>query len=187
MDRLDLLSLAVQAGGVYAAARIALAVFYPPVAGLLWQCVLGPAVTRRWPTASQAEDDARYSYMPASAEQPLVVRYGLFPAPVGDLTQGLRDGLLLGVFVALLPDAFTPAFLTLLLMFCLGRGAWRITRAQSAAGRVDAAFQTLREVLMFVAAVEAVRITGLFEHMAWNGLICSPQGACDLSAPKLGH
>src|SRR5438105_7004770 len=48
MDRLDLLSLAVQAGGVYAAARIALAVFFPTVAGLL--CVLGPFVTRRWPT-----------------------------------------------------------------------------------------------------------------------------------------
>lgn len=160
MDRIQLLSTALLAGGVYASFLVLLRVFYPTVAGYCWQVLIGPAVAARWPTLVQNTDTARLSYLGTEPDHPFVWSWGLFPPPVNELTQGLRDGLLLGVFIALTPEIFNAGFLTLLLAFVFVRSAWRISKAEGA-WRTDAALWSGKEVLMFVCAIQAVNVTRL--------------------------
>lgn len=160
MNPLDLLGTAVLAGGAYGSLRVLLTAIYPAAASYAWQFIVGPAVARRWPTLAQSAEQNRLSYLPLEAGQPLVIRWGLLPPPIEDITQGLRDGLLLGVFVALVPDLFKAGMLTLLLGAVIAKGAWRIAKA-TGAWRTDYALWALKELLMYLAAVEAVRLTGL--------------------------
>jgi hypothetical protein len=161
MNQPDLLGAAVLAGGVYGSLRVLLTVLYPAVASYAWQIVIGPEVARRWPTLVQSADQSRLSYLPSEAEQPFVIRLGLLPPPIDDITQGLRDGLLLGVFVALVPDLFRAGMLTVLFGAVIGKGAWRVVNA-TGAWRTDNALWTAKELLMYFAAVKAVSLTGLF-------------------------
>jgi hypothetical protein len=88
-----------------------------------------------------------------------VIKWGQGSA--GDVSEGMRDGLLLGVFVALAPE-IVALTLTALAAVPLVFGAWRMSRAQGAA-RTDAAFTTLREFLMYIAVLQAVTVTGLLQ------------------------
>lgn len=158
--RIDLLQVALLCGGFFAAYRVLLTVAYPLLAGALWQHVLGPAIEARWKGAAQCKDHGRPSYMPLEVGQPYVMAWGLLPPPVDDLTQGIRDGLLLGVLAALLPETMTAGFLTLLLAFVLAKAAWRISR-QHGAARTDQVFWAAKEVLIYFGAVAALNAATL--------------------------
>lgn len=160
MDRADLLLTALQGGAFYATFRILLAVFYPWLAGAIWQETVGPRLVRHWPHLAQGDDYARMSYLPERANQPAVVRLGPIPPSLNEITHGVRDGLLVGVLAALVPEGFQAGFLTLLLAFVLVAHAWRIGRAKGAAA-TDLAFDAIRECLMYAGAIASVRCVGL--------------------------
>lgn len=157
MDRTTLLITALSAGVLYAALRVLVVILYPPLASYLWQYLIGPSIVRLWPTAAQADDQGRLSYMPETLGQPFVIKLSL--GSVGDVSQGIRDGLLLGVFVALVPE-FSALLLTVLAAVPLVRGAWKISQVHGAA-RTDAAFHALRDCLLYVAVVQAISVAGL--------------------------
>lgn len=95
--RLDLFQIALLCGGLLGSYRVLLTVVYPLLSGALWQHVLGPIIQARWHGAAQCEGHNRPSYLPRQDGQPYVITLGLLPPPVGDLTHGFRDGLLLGM------------------------------------------------------------------------------------------
>lgn len=158
--RVALLESALLCGGILAAYRVLLAVLYPVAAGAIWQHMLGPSIEARWPGMAQAEDWRRPSYMPLEAGQPYVMAWGLLPPPLDDLSQGIRDGFLLGVLVALLPEIAGSGFLTLLLTLVVGKAAWLLSRKHGAA-RTDQVFWSLKEVLIYVGAIAALAGAGL--------------------------
>lgn len=158
--RVELLQVALLCGGLLAAYRVLLTLAYPLLSGALWQHLLGPVIEARWTGAAQCDDNGRPSYMPLKAGQPYVMAWGLLPPPVDDLTHGIRDGLLLGVFAALLPETMTAGFLALLLAFVLGKAWWRISR-QHGADRTDQVFWSIKEVLIYFGAVAALNAAGL--------------------------
>lgn len=159
MDRVALLFTAISAGGLYAALRVLVVVFYPAVASYLWQFLVGPLIMRRWPTAAQGDDKWRPSYIPANAEHPFVIRWSR--ASFVDVAQGLRDGLLLGIYVALAPELVALS-LTVLAAIPLVRGGWRMSRAHGAA-RTDAAFDAFGDFLLYVAVIQAITLAGLLQ------------------------
>ncbi len=157
--RVALLESALLCGGLFAAYRVMLTVFYPLVSGAFWQHILGPMVEARFAGYAQCEDSGRPSYMPLKEGQPYVMAWGLLPPPLDDVTHGIRDGLLLGVLVALLPEVMTSGLLTLLLGFVLVKAVWRISRKQGAA-RTDYAFWALKELLIYGGAIAALGAVG---------------------------
>lgn len=154
-----LLDTALLCGGAFAAYRVLLTLIYPLLSGALWQHFVGPSIVARWPRAGQSEDVARPSYLPLEAGQPYVMAWGLLPPPVSDVTHGIRDGVSLGVLVALVPDVMTAELLTLLLAFVLGKAAWQIARKQDAM-RTDQVFWSAKEVLIYAGAIAALGATG---------------------------
>ena len=159
--RIDLFQVALMCGGLFAAYRVLLTVTYPLLAGALWQHMLGPTVEARWKGAAQSEDQGRPSYMPLEAGQPYVMAWGFLPPPIDDLTHGVRDGLLLGVLAALLPE-MTAGVLMLLLVAVLAKGAWRISRRRGAA-RTDQVFWFAKEALIYFGAVAALKAMWLWQ------------------------
>jgi hypothetical protein len=157
MDRISLLTTAVATGCMYAAFRVLVAVLYPLAASYFWQFVVGPSIARRWPAAAQSADKGLLSYIPDSEDQPFVFQWGL--GSVSDVSQGLRDGLLLGAFVALVPE-FAALMLTLLAAIPLVRGSWLISKVQGPA-RTEVAFETVRQILLYVVLILAIHATGL--------------------------
>lgn len=160
--RIELLHVALLCSGLYAAYRVLLTVLYPLLAGALWQHILGPVIEARWCGAAQCEDKERPSYMPLADGRPYVMAWGLLPPPVDDVTHGIRDGLLLGVLVALLPEVMSTGMLTLLLTFVIVKAAWQISRKRGSV-RTDQVFWSVREVLMCVGAIASLDATGLFK------------------------
>ncbi|WP_431798087.1 hypothetical protein SGO26_30270 (plasmid) [Cupriavidus metallidurans] len=158
MDRLELLSTAMRAGCFYAVYRLVIAIFYPWLASAVWQESVGPLLVRHWPRLAQADDVARLSYLPSRQGEPAVFRLGTLS--VSDVTQGVRDGMLLGVLAALVPEIVRPAFLTFLLAFVLAAQGWRFARAQGAAA-TDIGFDAVRDVLLFAGAIAAVQWGGV--------------------------
>ncbi len=151
--RIELFQIALLCGGLMAAYRVLLAVVYPLLSGVLWQHFLGPVVEARWKGSAQCEDHQRPSYMPLRDGLPCVMAWGL-PQPVDDITHGVRDGFLLGVFVALVPE-LVPFLLTLTLGITIGIGVWRVSRNHGAA-RTDHVFWALRNVLIYIGAIAAL-------------------------------
>jgi hypothetical protein len=153
MDRWVLLTAATSAGCVYGAVRVLLAVLYPTVVSYVWQSLVGPGIAGRWPQLAQHEDVSRYSYLALDNSQPYVWRFGLDPVPIDDLSQGLRDGVLIGLVVALLPEmvALTFAFMLVVVLF---KNALRIRKCVGP-GRTDQFFFAVRELLMFCGLVAA--------------------------------
>lgn len=158
MDRLELLSTALRAGCFYAVYRLVIAVFYPWFASAVWQETVGPLLARHWPQLAQADDLARMSYLPSRHGGPKVFRLGTFA--VSDVTQGVRDGLLLGVLTALVPEIVHPFFLTSLFAFIIAAHCWRIARAQGAAA-TDIGFDAVKDGLLFAGAIAAVQWSGV--------------------------
>lgn len=161
INRYDLFSTALYCGGLYALWRIVITVFYPFVSGSLWQNVFGPQIIARYPSLGQSADMSRPSYLPTEAGQPLVMAWGVFAVSIDDLTQGIRDGLLLGVLYALLPDFIQPWFLTFLLAVVVFKAAWRVSTATGSV-RTDRLIWAGREVLMYVGAILALQSTQHF-------------------------
>jgi hypothetical protein len=131
-NRMDLLSTALYCGGMYALWRVAWTVFFPFVSGSVWQNVIGPMVIQRYPSLGQSEDFSRPSYLPTAPDQPLVMSWGFFAVSIDELTGGIRDGMLLGVWCALLPEVAQPGFLTVILAFVIGKNVWRISLSTGA-------------------------------------------------------
>lgn len=156
MDNTEILSAAIHVAIIFTVAKIALHVFFPTVAGLVWQTMLASVIAPRWPSFAQSEDNGRYSYLPN--ESVLIYRIGLFPAPLRELATGLRDGFLIGVLSALIPT-FVPVMRVFILFWFLLR-MWQIARGPSNASRVDETFKTIHGFLLFVVAQEAIRIVG---------------------------
>lgn len=157
VNRVDLLMSAVYCGGIYALWRIVLTVFYPFVSGSLWQNVLGPPLVAHIPSLGQSEDTSRPSYLPTEPGQPLIMQFGgFFAVSIDDLTHGIRDGLLLGVLYALLPEIWNATVMTLLLFVVLGKWVWRISTSNGA-GRTDRVIWAGREVLLYVGAIVALQ------------------------------
>ena len=158
--RVELLEAAILCGGLFAAYRVLLTLTYPLLSGALWQHILGPVIESRWKGAAQSEGRGRPSYMPLEVGQPYVMAWGLLPPPVDDLTHGIRDGLLLGVFAALLPETMTAGLLTLVLALVLVKAAWRLSKHHGAE-RTDQVFWAIKEVLIYAGAVAALSAVGL--------------------------
>lgn len=148
----------IYCGGLYAVWRLCLTVFYPAVYGALWQRMIGPWLTQRWPNFAQREDQARPSYLPSKPDDPNVIVWGLFPPPLDDVTNGIRDGLLLGLLCALLPDLGLAMLFTALLAFVLVKHIWRLALAEGAVA-IDRLYWAGREVLMYCGIIVALRST----------------------------
>lgn len=157
--RIELFQIALLCGGLFAAYRVFLTVIYPLLAGILWQHIIGPVIVSRWEAAAQCEDIRRPSYMPLQDGQPYVMSWGLLPPPVDELSHGVRDGLLLGVFATLTPE-FMPFTLTLLLALTIGIAAWRVGR-HNGAERTDEIFWAGRKLLIYIGAVSALNAAHL--------------------------
>ncbi|NIF40097.1 hypothetical protein F3J14_04110 [Burkholderia sp. Tr-862] len=160
ISRADLFSTAVLCGGVYALCLVLLAVFYPLVAGMAWQHLVGPVLVKRWPSLAQSADRGRPSYMPTEPGQPFVLSLGLYPAPLHDVIAGIRDGFLLGVGAAVMPDVVTPWVFTAILAVIVAKHAWRISNAEGAVA-VDRVIYAGKEVLMYAFAILALRSVDL--------------------------
>ncbi len=158
MDRIELLSTALRAGCFYSVCRLVIAVFYPWFASAVWQESVGPLLVRHWPGLGQAEDVGRMSYLPSRNGEPRVFRLGT--PSISDVTQGVRDGLVLGVLTALAPEVIRPFFLTSILAFVLVVHGCRIARTQGA-GSTDIAFAAVRDILLFASAIAAVQWSGV--------------------------
>lgn len=158
--RVELLQIALLCGGLFAAYRVLLTLIYPLLSGALWQHMVGPVIENRWKGVAQSDGIGRPSYMPLEAGQPYVMAWGLLPPPVDDLTHGIRDGLLLGVFAALMPETMTAGLLALILALILGKAWWRISR-QNGAARTDQVFWSIKELLIYFGAVVALNAVGL--------------------------
>ena len=156
--RIDLMEAALFCGGALAAYRILLTLVYAPLFGALWQNFIGPAVVARWPSYGQSAEIERPSYLPLENQHPYVVIWNL-PPPFDDVTHGIRDGLLLGVAVALLPELFSSLLLTLLLGIVIGKCVWQMLRKQGA-DRTDQAFISLKELLIYFGAIIVLHGTG---------------------------
>jgi len=156
VNRADLLSAALNCGGLYALWRVALTVFFPFISGTVWQNIVGPLVIQRHPALGQSEDFSRPSYLPTEDSQPLVMSWGFLAVSIDDLTQGVRDGLLLGVLYSLLPEFVQPGFLTVLLAFVIGKNIWRISISTGAA-KTDQVIWATREFLMYIGAILALQ------------------------------
>jgi hypothetical protein len=163
MNRGDLLQTALHCGGLYALWRIVLTVCYPLVSGSLWQNVIGPQVIRRYPQLGQSEDISRPSYLPTQPDQAFVIAHGLLSVTIEDLTNGIRDGILIGVLYALLPEFMQPGFLTFLLAIVLLKGVWRVYSAEGSVA-TDKAICAGHEILMYVGAILALQSTQHFLH-----------------------
>ena len=160
-SRIDLLILALTCGGLYAAYRVVLTVCYPALSGMLWQHHIGPIVIRHWPTLGQSKDQHRPSYIPQSPNHPYVRIWALLPAPIDDVTQGIRDGLLLGVLASLLPEIFSMYLvLWLVLLTVVAKHAWRLSRS-CGADLTDRVFWAIKELLMFLGALWALHATSI--------------------------
>lgn len=160
-SRIDLLLLALSCGGLYAAYRVVLTVIYPALAGMLWQHHIGPIAIRRWPTLGQSNDQNRPSYIPQSPDHPYVRIWALLPAPIDDVTHGIRDGLLLGVLASLLPEVFSMFLvLWLVLLIVVAKHAWPLYRARGAV-LTDRIVWAIKELLMFFGALWALHVTGI--------------------------
>ncbi|KVT01155.1 hypothetical protein WK47_25105 [Burkholderia ubonensis] len=160
VSRADLFSTAVLCGGIYASFLVLLTVFYPLITGMAWQHVIGPALVTRWPSLAQSVDRGRPSYMPTEPGQPYVLSLGLFPAPLYDVTTGIRDGFLLGVGAAVMPDVVTPWVFTAILAVTVAKHAWRVSNAEGAVA-VDRVIYGGKEVLMYAFAILALRSVDL--------------------------
>ncbi|ENR9964047.1 hypothetical protein ACEXTD_003032 [Salmonella enterica] len=158
--RFDLFQIALLCGGLLAAYRVLLVFGYPLLSGALWQHIFGPMVEARWKGSAQCEDHERPSYMPLQDDKPYVMAWGLLPPPIDALTHGVRDGFLLGVLAALVPETM-PLILTLTLAITIGIGAWRISKNHGAA-RVDHVFWAFRNVLIYIGAIAAMHATQLW-------------------------
>ncbi len=160
VSRADLFSTALFCGGFYALCLVLLAVFYPFFAGMVWQHMVGPVLAKRWPSLAQSAERGRPSYMPTAPGQPFVLSFGLFPAPLNDVTTGIRDGFLLGVGAALMPDMVTPWVFTAILAVTMAKHAWRISTAQGSVA-VDRVIYAGKEVLMYAFAILALQSVDL--------------------------
>jgi hypothetical protein len=157
MDRYQVLMDALYAGGVYGAARVFVAVCFPPIASYLWQTIIGPSVVKRWPGFVQHEDFSRYSYIAADNSQPYVWRWMAEP-PLHDLNQGLRDAMALGLLVAVVPD-LGPLILTGFLGILIAKFVIRLSKTKGA-GQTDLAFDAAKDLLLFMSMVAAIRASG---------------------------
>lgn len=160
--RLDLLTTALFAGCVYASLRVCLTAFYPAVVGYLWQFAIGPKIVSHYPSLGQSEDRDRLSYIPTRSNQPFVISWGFLSPSGDDISHGLRDGFLLGVLVALVPELFQTSLLTFVFAFVFAKTAWRVSRATGAL-RTDKAMSGIKEILMFASAVFAIQVTGFLK------------------------
>jgi hypothetical protein len=160
ISRADLFSTALFCGGIYSLCLVLLRVFYPFIAGMVWQHVIGPVLAKRWPSLAQNTDRTRPSYMPTAPGQPFVLSLGLFPAPLHDVTTGIRDGFLLGVGAALMPDVLVPWVFTAILAVSMAKHAWRVSSAEGAVA-VDRVIYAGKEVLMYAFAMLALQSVDL--------------------------
>ncbi|KVD92940.1 hypothetical protein WS63_07855 [Burkholderia stagnalis] len=160
VSRADLFSTALFCGGLYALCLVLLKVFYPFFAGVVWQHMIGPVLAKQWPSLVQSADRGRPSYLPTAPGQPFVVSFGLFPAPLHDVTMGIRDGFLLGVGAAVMPDVVTPWVFTAILAVTMAKHAWRVSNAEGAVA-VDRVIYAGKEVLMYAFAILALRSVDL--------------------------
>jgi hypothetical protein len=156
MDNTEIYLAAIHVAAIFTVAKIALHVFFPTFAGLVWQTMLAPVIVPRWSSFAQSDDQGRYSYLPT--EPMLIYRIGLFPAPLRELATGVRDGFLIGVLFILVPT-FVPLMRTCMLFWIMLR-IWQISRCPSNATRVDEMFTTIHGLLLFIVAQEAVMIVG---------------------------
>lgn len=158
VNRFDILISALYAGGIYAAFRIVLTLFYPMTVNLVWQGVLGPFAGRRWPSLVQREDPSRLSYLPTD-DDPAVVTIPVNPN-IDDLTHGVRDGMALGLLIALLPEFYTVQVILVLLTFVVIHNALKIAWS-SGSYKTDVAIVLLRRTLMWCGAVGAIYAAGI--------------------------
>lgn len=158
--RISLLTVALFAGGVYAAFRIVLTLVYPVLVNIVWQGMIGPIVAERFPSLVQNEDNNRFSYLPApDSADPFVLTYNFSPN-IDDLTQGLRDGIALGVLVALLPEFYDALLLAAILVLVLVHGVWVIF-IKDGSYKTDASFMLIRRILMWLGVIAAVYYAGI--------------------------
>ncbi|MEW4339706.1 hypothetical protein [Chromobacterium vaccinii] len=157
--RQSMLETTLLCGGLFAAYRVFLTVLYPFAASTIWQSFLGPAIQSRWPRAGQNTDKGLPSYLPLDAGDPYVIAWGLLPPPVDDVTHGIRDGLLLGIGMALLPELASSAMLTTILLFVIVKWGWRITQATGSA-RTDKVIWAIKELLIYAGAIAAISAVG---------------------------
>lgn len=158
--RIDLLETAILCGGLYAIYLILLRIIYPFVSGQLWQSIVGPWLVERYSTSvAQDKDESLPSYMSLDLEKPYLVTWGLLPPPIDELTQGLRDGMLLGVFAAILPEIMQPVLLNVVLIFVVIKNGWRISSVNGSA-RTDRVFWVIKEILMYTGAIAALQAVG---------------------------
>jgi len=75
------------------------------------------------------------------------------------VTNGIRDGLLLGVGMALLPELVSSATLTLILLFVIVKWWWRIAGTTGSA-RTDLAIWAIKELLIYAGAIAAIAAVG---------------------------
>jgi len=160
-NRTEFLALAGLSGWFYALLRVSVLVCLPAVASQIWQRLIGPGVERRWPGHAQSEDDTRPSYMPMAWNQPYVAR--LLPPTncLAELGIGFRDGFLLGVLLIALPELFASSMLlTLLVAVVLVRAGLALPSARGS-HRIDLAYFTLRDLLLYACAVWSAQVAGL--------------------------
>lgn len=156
MDNATIFEAAIRVAAIFTVAKIALHVFFPTFAGLVWQTILAPFIVPRWPTYAQCDDMRRHSYL--SADHALVYRFGVSPAPIRELSTGMRDGFLIGVLFVLIPT-FIP-LMRIFMVFWIMLRIWQISRCPNNAVQVDEAFSTVHWLLLFIVAQEAVAVVG---------------------------
>lgn len=157
VNRTDLLMTALYCGGIYAAWRITIAVFYPLVIRIVWQ-YFGSYIIQYHPNWAQNKDRSRPSYLAFHYDDPYVFSHGFFSISFADLTNGIRDGFLLGVFFALLPDFVGPTVLGVLLVLVLSIDLWKVFKVKNDL-RTDRIMYAIYNLLLYSGAIIAIYLS----------------------------
>lgn len=152
IDLALLFQRAVTAATIYVSAWLAIALLWRFVVRETWQHMVGPALARRWPSAAQNDDPTRPSYLPQGQAMTL--------APPPPTVHAL--GLINAIYVGLLLGVFGPELVS---VYTLGMGTalflafgWHLSGTETGAERTDLAIWFARDLLIFVASVQAIQV-----------------------------
>lgn len=167
MDSSEIFTTAIYVATIYSTLNILIWVFYPTVTGILWQGVLGNFIASRWPNYSQSKEISRYSFM-MEGRKGIVLKLGLYPAPIFELFHWIRDGFSIAVFFCIFPNDLMAALMVTSLMVWFTYRMITVGFSPSNFVRVDRFFASGREFLFMGALVYALASAGLLgggEHL----------------------
>lgn len=155
MQELDPFSAGIYVAAIFSTLCLFILVFYPAVAGAIWQLFLG----RLWPQYAQSKYPTRYSFMMKNRKG-LMLRLEIFPAPWDKFILAVAIGFLFGFLFSHSRDV-AAALLSfgIVLWFCFRMVIISVLPKHFI--RVDVLFKCGRELAFVLALFYALKSASL--------------------------